>query len=323
MKRIYITGIAGFIGYHLALALKKRGDAVFGCDNFNPYYDPALKWERCRLLEEAGVEVMDCDVTQKETIAAELAKHLITDVVHLAAQAGVRHSIEHPESYVHSNLDGFVQVLEAIKSFPEIKFVYASSSSVYGLNTKIPFAESDPVELPASFYGATKRCNELIAQCYHHIHKIPCTGLRFFTVYGPWGRPDMAYYFFSKAILEGKPIPVFGEGKLMRDFTYIDDIVEGIIAAVDLGAGNEIFNLGNNAPVSILDFIHILEKHLGKKAQIDFQPMPLGDVPMTYADITKSQKMLGFQPKVSLDEGLKRFTEWYVARVGIRERSCV
>jgi UDP-glucuronate 4-epimerase len=317
MKQIYITGIAGFIGFHLALALKKRGDAVFGCDNFNAYYDPTLKKERSQLLKSAGIEVLCCDVTQKEVMAAELARHKITHVVHLAAQAGVRHSIEHPESYVHSNLDGFVQVLEAIKSFPGIAFTYASSSSVYGMNKKIPFSESDPVELPASFYGATKRCNELIAHCYHHIHNIPCTGLRFFTVYGPWGRPDMAYYFFSKAILEGNTIPVFGEGKLMRDFTYVDDIVDGVIAAIDLEAKNELFNLGNNAPVTILEFIQILEKHLGKKALIDFQPMPPGDVPMTYADISKSQKLLGFQPKMGLDEGLKRFIDWYAAKQGL------
>ncbi len=312
MKRIYITGIAGFIGFHLALALKNRGDAVFGCDNFNAYYDPALKQERSRLLQNAGIDVLACDVTEKETIAEELLRHGITHVVHLAAQAGVRHSIEHPESYVHSNLDGFVQILEAMKSNPAMKLVLRFLLLRLRPQHKNPLQRNRPVDLPASFYGATKRCNEIIASCYNHIHKICCTGLRFFTVYGPWGRPDMAYYFFSRSILDGKPIPVFGEGKLMRDFTYIDDIVDGIIAAVDLGAENEIFNLGNNAPVSILDFVHILENHLGKKALIEFKPMPAGDIPMTYADITKSQKLLGFHPKVSLEEGLKRFTEWYL-----------
>lgn len=312
MKRIFVTGIAGFIGFHLALALKKRGDVVVGCDNFNAYYDPALKKERARLLSEAGISVISFDIVDKETIEKNLKEHRITHFVHLAAQAGVRYSLKHPESYVHSNLNGFVQVLEALRSFPEIKLTYASSSSVYGLNSKIPFSETDSVDHPASFYGATKRSNELIAHSYHHIHGLSCTGLRFFTVYGPWGRPDMAYYSFSRAILENEPIPVFGEGKLMRDFTYVDDIVKGTMAAVDLGARCEIFNLGNNTPVSVLDLISMLESHLGQKAQISWQPMPAGDVPITYADIAKSKRILGFEPKTSLYVGLKHFTDWYL-----------
>lgn len=311
-KRIFITGISGFIGFHLGLALKQRGDFVFGCDNFNPYYSPLLKRKRTQLLAEAGIPVIDCDIVDRVRIETEIKNNQISHFVHLAAQAGVRHSIEYPESYVHSNLNGFVQVLEALRHFSKIKFIYASSSSVYGLNAKIPFAETDPVERPASFYGATKRCNEMIAHSYHHIHGIFCTGLRFFTVYGPWGRPDMAYYFFSKAILDGQPIPVFGEGKLLRDFTYIDDIVRGTMAAIDKGSANEIFNLGNNSPVSVLELISILESHLGKKAHLSFQPMPPGDVPITYADMTKSQQLLGFEPKTSLREGLKKFTDWYV-----------
>jgi UDP-glucuronate 4-epimerase len=311
MKRIFITGIAGFIGFHLALSLKKRGDYVIGCDNFNSYYTPELKQERARLLAESGISVISCDIIDKTRIETELKNNLITHFVHLAAQAGVRYSLKAPEAYVHSNLNGFVQILEALRHFPKIKLTYASSSSVYGLNTKIPFAESDPVENPASFYGATKRANELIAHSYHHIHGIACTGLRFFTVYGPWGRPDMAYYSFSKAILDDEPIPVFGEGKQLRDFTYIDDIVKGTVAAIDLGAQCELFNLGNNTPVSVLDLISTLEMHLGKKTKISFQPSPPGDVPITYADIAKSRKVLGFEPKTSLKEGLKHFTEWY------------
>jgi UDP-glucuronate 4-epimerase len=314
MKRIFITGIAGFIGFHLALSLKKRGDAVFGCDNFNSYYDPELKRQRAAKLLEAGISVIDCDIIEKEVLTEALQKESITHFVHLAAQAGVRYSLKNPESYVHSNLNGFVQVLEVLRHFPVIKLTYASSSSVYGLNTKIPFSESDPVDMPASFYGATKRSNELIASSYHHIHGISCTGLRFFTAYGPWGRPDMAYYSFSKAILAGEPIPVFGEGKLMRDFTYIDDIVQGVIAAVDCGADCEIFNLGNNTPVSVLELISTLESALGKTALLDFQPIPPGDIQITYADISKSQKVLGFSPKTSLKEGILRFTEWYTQR---------
>lgn len=284
---------------------------MIGCDNFNSYYDPALKQERARLLAEAGISVISCDIIDKNRIEIELKNNSISHFVHLAAQAGVRYSLKAPETYVHSNLNGFVQILEALRHFPKIKLTYASSSSVYGLNTKIPFAESDPVECPASFYGATKRSNELIAHSYHHIHGIACTGLRFFTAYGPWGRPDMAYYSFSKAILDDEPIPVFGEGKLMRDFTYIDDIVKGTIAAIDLGAPCELFNLGNNTPVSVLDLISTLEMQLGKKAKILFQSTPPGDVPITYADISKSRKVLGFEPKTSLKDGLKHFANWY------------
>ncbi len=311
MKRIFITGIAGFIGFHLALALKKRGDAVFGCDNFNAYYDPALKKERAKILSDAAIPWINCDITERRTIENELESHQITHLAHLAAQAGVRYSLTHPEAYVHSNLNGFVQILEALRTRPSVKLIYASSSSVYGLNAKIPFAENDPIEKPASFYGATKRSNELIAHSYHQMHGLCCTGLRFFTVYGPWGRPDMAYYSFTKAILEDQPISVFGEGKLKRDFTYIDDIIAGTIAAIDLGASSEIFNLGNNTPLSVLELIETLETHLNKKAKLVFQPTPPGDVPITYADIAKSGQILNFVPKTSLYDGLQRFIEWY------------
>ncbi len=312
MKRIFITGIAGFIGFHLAVALKKRGDAVFGCDNFNSYYDARLKKERENKLSELGISVIHCDITDRKQIEDAIRNNSITHVVHLAAQAGVRYSLQHPESYVHSNLSGFVQVLEALRLFPETKLIYASSSSVYGLNSKTPFSETDPVNRPASFYGSTKRAGELIAHSYHHLFGIACTGLRFFTVYGPWGRPDMAYYSFAKAILNEEPISVFGEGKLMRDFTYIDDIVEGTIAAIDLGASYEIFNLGNNCPVSVIDLISTLESLLGKKARISFEPTPPGDVLATFADIAKAKATLGFEPRTSLACGLAKFTEWYL-----------
>ena len=312
MKRIFITGIAGFIGFHLALALKKRGDTIFGCDNFNSYYDPQLKKQREAQLLDAGISVIHCDIIDKEVLKEILQKESISHFAHLAAQAGVRYSLTNPEVYVHSNLNGFVQILEVLRHFPLIKFTYASSSSVYGLNTKIPFSENDPVDRPASFYGATKRSNELIAHSYHHIYGLSCTALRFFTAYGPWGRPDMAYFLFSKAILAGEPIPVFGEGKLMRDFTYIDDIIQGIIASIDLGADCEIFNLGNNTPVSVLELISTLESALGKKAKVHFQPTPSGDIPITFADITKSQKILGFSPKTSLQKGIQHFADWYL-----------
>jgi UDP-glucuronate 4-epimerase len=310
-KNILITGAAGFIGFHTALALHQRGDCVIGCDNFNAYYDTQLKSARAAQLEALGIPIHRFDICTPDALSRLIHTHAITHVLHLAAQAGVRHSIEAPESYLHSNLNGFYHLLETLRRSPEVKLVYASSSSVYGTNPKIPFSESDPTDSPASFYGSTKKCNEVLAGTYHHLYKIPCTGLRFFTVYGPWGRPDMAYFSFTKAILEGNPIPVFGEGKLKRDYTYIDDIVKGTIAALDLGAPLEIFNLGNHHPESVLDLISALETHLGKPAQLDFQPMPLGDVPATYADISKSRRMLNFEPQVKLTEGLGHFTEWY------------
>lgn len=312
MKRIFITGIAGFIGFHLALALRKRGDHVFGCDNFNSYYDPGLKRHRASKLASQEIFISECDIVDQESILKILKEKSITHIVHLAAQAGVRYSLKHPESYVHSNLNGFVQILEAVRHFPDIKLTYASSSSVYGLNSKTPFSETDPVDRPASFYGATKRSNELIAHSYHHTHGLSCTALRYFTAYGPWGRPDMAYFSFSKAILASQPITVFGQGKLMRDFTYIDDIVQGTIAAIDLGAECEIFNLGNNSPVSVLELISTLESLLGKKAQLIFEPVPPGDVNATFADIAKSKQILGFNPKTPLKEGLRQFTDWYL-----------
>lgn len=310
-KRIFITGIAGFIGFHLALFLKERGDLVSGCDNFNSYYDPALKRARAALLKEKGIPVLESDICDSARLEEVVKRENCTHFVHLAAQAGVRYSLKHPEQYVRSNLDGFVQVIELVRKYPLMKFIYASSSSVYGLNKKTPFSEEDRCDTPANLYGATKKSNELIASSYHHLYGISVTGLRFFTVYGPWGRPDMATYSFTKAILRGEPIQVYNHGKMQRDFTYIDDIVKGTAAAIDLGAACEIFNLGNNHPEELLTLIALIEKMTNKRAKIEFLPMQPGEVLATYADITKSQKMLGFCPTTSLEEGLSRFIAWY------------
>lgn len=311
MSSIFITGIAGFIGFHLALFLKKRGDIVIGCDNFNSYYDPALKRERARVLREKGISFSETDICDATFLQKALSENKITHLVHLAAQAGVRYSITNPDPYVHTNLDGFVRVMEALRASPKIKCIYASSSSVYGLNEKIPFSEEDPTDRPANLYGATKKSNELIAHAYHHLYGIPMTGLRFFTVYGPWGRPDMAYYSFTRAILAGEPIKVYNNGKMSRDFTYIDDIIQGTVAAIDLGASCEIFNLGNNHPEDLLTLISLIETKTKKKAKIEFFPMQPGEVLTTFADISKSQKLLGYKPKTSLEVGIAQFVDWY------------
>ncbi len=309
--KIFITGIAGFIGFHLARALRRRGDDVMGCDNFNNYYDPQIKRDRVQKLKEEGISVVESDIRNAPLLEKLLLDHEITHFVHLAAQAGVRHSIKHPEVYVHSNLDGFVQVMEVVRRHSHVKFIYASSSSVYGLNTKIPFAETDTTDRPASLYGATKKSNELIAHSYHHMFGTPVTGLRFFTVYGPWGRPDMAYFSFTNAILQGRPLQIYNQGQMKRDFTYIDDIVAGIIAAIDLGAPLEIFNLGNSQPEDVLSLVRIIEKLTGKKAILEMLPVQPGEVPVTYADISKSQAQLGFSPKISLEQGMEKFLAWY------------
>ncbi len=311
MKKVFITGIAGFIGYHLAKHLAARGDHVVGCDHFNAYYDPNLKRERVNNLGD--IEVIDCDIQDRKTLEEYFAKNSITHLVHLAAQPGVRYSLTHPQPYVDSNLNGFVQILELCKAYPKTKLLFASSSSVYGLNEKRPFSESDPTDQPANLYGASKKAGELLAYSYHHLYKIPMTALRFFTVYGPWGRPDMAYYSFAKAILDGKPIPVFNNGKMERDFTFIDDIVDGILAAMDYDAPFETFNLGNNRPEKLMDMISYLENALGAKAIIDYLPMQKGEVTATWADITKSQKLLGFSPSTSLEDGINQFAKWFLS----------
>lgn len=310
-KRILITGAAGFIGFHAALSLKERGDKIVGLDNFNHYYDPMLKRDRAQELVRQGVEVLEGDICHPGLSSELIVKHGITHVVHLAAQAGVRYSLVNPQAYIKANVEGFLSVLEACREHPSIPLIYASSSSVYGTNTKIPFSAQDRTDSQASFYGVTKKTNELMANTYHHLYGLSVTGLRFFTVYGPWGRPDMAYYSFTKAIMEGKPIDVYHYGKMRRDFTYIDDIVKGIVAAVDLGAKCEIFNLGNHSPEPLSALIQIIEDALGKKAQMRHLPMQAGDVEATYADISESQRRLGFAPKVSFKEGMLRFIDWY------------
>lgn len=310
-KRVLVTGAAGFIGYHLSLALKKRGDWVVGYDNFNDYYSVELKEQRAQFLKDQGIECLKADICDLKALRETIAKHRITHIAHLAAQAGVRYSLENPQAYISSNISGFVNILEVCRENPEIKLIYASSSSVYGLNTKTPFSEKDSTDRQASLYGATKRSNELFAATYHHLFGISVTGLRFFTVYGPWGRPDMAYYTFTQAILKGETIQIFNYGKMKRDFTYIDDVVAGTIAAIDLGAKHEVFNLGNHNPVEIMECIKILEAAVGKKAKVEFLPMQKGDVEATYADIKHSEAKLGFYPRVKLEEGIPRFVAWF------------
>jgi UDP-glucuronate 4-epimerase len=310
-KKIFITGIAGFIGFHLALYLQKRGDLVTGCDNFNTYYEPSLKQARAKKLQASGIPVLDADICLAPLLSSTILSYGTTHIVHLAAQAGVRHSLQDPNSYVHSNLNGFVQMLEICKQQPGVRFIYASSASVYGKNKKVPFSETDITDLPANFYGATKKAGELIAQSYHHMFKIPVTGLRYFSVYGPWGRPDMAYFSFTRNILEGKPIQLYNHGKMKRDFTYIDDIVKGTAAAIDLESDCEIFNLGHHQPQELESMVSHLEDLLGKKAVKDYLPMQPGEVEETYADIAKSQKALNFQPAMPFQKGLQQFVDWY------------
>lgn len=310
-KRVLITGAAGFIGYHLAHHLKTRGDYVIGIDNFNSYYDPKLKESRASELKKVGVELITGDICDETQLSNLIDKHGITHIAHLAAQAGVRYSLQNPKAYVKANIEGFLSILETCRKHPSLKLTYASSSSVYGLNDKTPFAVNDRTDQQASFYGNTKKANELMAQTYHHLYKIPVTGLRFFTVYGPWGRPDMAYFSFTDAIMSGKPIDIYNNGKMLRDFTYIDDIIEGTAAAIDLESQCEIFNLGNHQPIPLLDFIQVLEDALGKKANKRFSPMQQGDVLATYAEIEESRAKLGFSPKTNIEVGIPRFVEWY------------
>lgn len=306
-KRIFITGIAGFIGFHLAKTLEQEGHFVIGCDNFNPYYDPELKKQRAAQLSH----VLNLDICERENLEKVICEHEITHIVHLAAQAGVRYSLFHPEKYYRANIEGFFNILEILRAHPHIKLLFASSSSVYGLNKNIPFSETDPTDHPANFYGATKKSNEVMAFSYHQLYDIAMIGLRFFTVYGPWGRPDMAYFSFTQAILEERPIKVFNKGNMQRDFTYIDDIVAGIVAALDCETKFEIFNLGNHQSEELLKMIRILEGLLGKKAELEMLPMPPGEMVTTFANIDKARRCLGFAPKTSLDEGLKKFIHWH------------
>ncbi|RUV93441.1 NAD-dependent epimerase/dehydratase family protein [Mesorhizobium sp. M1A.F.Ca.IN.022.07.1.1] len=315
---ILVTGAAGFIGSHVCERLLARGDAVVGVDSMNAYYDPALKAARlARLSGRHGFSFQQLDIAEPGALAANLEGTLLSGIVHLGAQAGVRYSLENPRAYIHANIAGHLEVLELCRASPEIKhLVYASSSSVYGGNTKVPFVESDRVDNPVSIYAATKKADELISSTYSHLFGLPQTGLRFFTVYGPWGRPDMAAWIFTEAMLSGKPIRVFNHGEMWRDFTYVDDVVEGVIAVLDKppAAGRErhrIYNIGNSQPVHLGRFIETLEGLLGVKAIREDLPMQPGDVEKTFADTSALERDIGFKPKVPIEEGLAKFVDWY------------
>lgn len=336
---VLVTGAAGFVGSHVAIALKKRGDGVVGLDSFNHYYDPSLKRDRQRLLEKIGVSVIEADINDKKLLQRLFDAVPFTHVMHLAAQAGVRYAMQNPGSYVHSNIAGFVNLLEICKSAnPQPSIIWASSSSVYGLNSKVPFSEKDRTDRPASLYAATKKAGEEIAHTYNHIYGLSITGLRFFTVYGPWGRPDMAYFFFTKDILRGKSITVFQspeKGSVARDFTYIDDIVQGCVSALDTakkstGSGGKktgpaqfrVFNLGNTSPVPVTKLVSILEKLLKTKAKKKVLPLPRnGDVEFTHANISLAARELGYRPTTDLETGLKKFVQWYLKYTDSKKRS--
>ncbi len=315
---ILVTGAAGFIGSAVSEALLARGETVLGVDNLNDYYDVALKDARlARLADKPDFSFRKLDIADHDAmLALALEFPAIDRIVHLAAQAGVRYSLVNPYAYVQSNVMGQVVMLELARALPALKhFVYASSSSVYGANEKTPFAVGDAVDRPSSLYAATKRADELFGHTYAHLYGIPSTGLRFFTVYGPWGRPDMAPMLFARAILAGEPIKVFNHGDMQRDFTYIDDIVNGVVRALDrpptATPPHALYNLGNHKPEKLTDFIAELEKALGRKAVMDMQPMQPGDVPTTYADIAASKHELGFNPRTPISEGIPRFIEWF------------
>ena len=329
-SKFLVTGAAGFIGFSLAKRLIERGDEVVGVDNLNDYYDVNLKKARLAQLEgRQGFRFVKMSLEDREGILHLFKEERFDKAVNLAAQAGVRYSLINPYSYIDSNIVGFINLLEGCRHNGVKHFVFASSSSVYGANTKMPFSVHDNVDHPVSLYAATKKANELMAHTYSHLYQLPCTGLRFFTVYGPWGRPDMALFLFTKAILEGKPIDVFNYGKMQRDFTYIDDIVEGVIRVADKipqpdlkwsgdrpdpGASRapyRIYNIGNNNPVELMRFIEVLEKALGKEAAKNLLPLQLGDVPATYADVDDLIRDVGFKPATSIEDGIKRFVEWY------------
>lgn len=313
-QKVLVTGAAGFIGFHVSKRLLEGGTEVVGVDNLNSYYDVGLKEGRLEILRGLeGFEFHRADLEDRGALESVFKEGRIGRVCNLAAQAGVRHSIKDPFSYQKSNLEGFLNLLEAARRHGVENFVYASSSSVYGLNQKVPFSVEDRVDHPISLYAATKRANELIAHAYSHLYGIPCTGLRYFTVYGPWGRPDMALFLFTDAVLSGRPISVYNYGRMKRDFTYIDDIVDGTLAALERSAPYDLFNLGNSNSVELLEFIGVLEQELGIEAKKEMLPMQPGDVEETSADIERSRALLGFSPKTPLREGIKRFVAWYRA----------
>lgn len=329
--KLLVTGSAGFIGYHLVKQLLHRNQDIdiIGIDNLNDYYEVNLKKNRLAALEdERHFEFLKKDISDKEALFSLFAKEKFDVVINLAAQAGVRYSLENPQAYIDSNVTGFFNILEACRKFPVKHLLYASSSSVYGGNKKIPFSTEDNVDHPVSLYAATKKSNELMAHSYSHLFGIPTTGLRFFTVYGPWGRPDMAYFSFTKNIIEGNTIKIFNNGKMKRDFTYIDDIVEGIARLIDnppttdpdwteengsssSWAPYKIYNIGNNHPIELMRFVNILEEKIGKEAAKEFHAMQPGDVIQTYADVSDLEKKIGFKPTTSLEEGLGQFVDWY------------
>lgn len=312
MKTYLVTGAAGFIGFHVSRALLERGDRVLGLDNLNDYYDVSLKEARLRLLQDnEHFTFYKEDLANREALTQIFGKNRIQVVCNMAAQAGVRYSLVNPFAYQSSNLEGFLNIIHLSQEHQVENFVYASSSSVYGNNKKVPFSVQDRVDNPISLYAATKKANELVAHTYSHLYSLPCSGLRFFTVYGPWGRPDMALFIFTKAITENQPIEVYNFGKMRRDFTYIDDIVQGVLASMDRPVPYAIYNLGNSRAVDLLYFIECIEKELGKKAEKKMLPMQPGDVVETYADISESERDLGFQPTTRIEEGIASFISWY------------
>tara|TARA_B110000003_G_scaffold129903_1_gene131927 strand:- start:17098 stop:18099 length:1002 start_codon:yes stop_codon:yes gene_type:complete len=326
--KILVTGAAGFIGFHLTIALLERDDEVIGVDNLNNYYDPTLKQLRldeiAKHSKSSNFEFIKADIANRELMEELFTNHNFDVVVNLAAQAGVRYSLENPHAYVDSNLVGFINILEGCRSSKVKHLVFASSSSVYGMNLKQPFSIQDHVDYPISLYAATKKSNELMAHAYSHLYSIPTTGLRFFTVYGPYGRPDMAYYKFTKAILNGESIDVYNNGEMKRDFTYIDDIVEGVMRVVDsvpmpqvnsessIMPPYKLYNIGNNSPVMLFDFIAAIEKSCNKKAKKNLLPMQPGDVHTTFADIDDLVNEIGFKPSTSIASGIEKFVKWYV-----------
>ena len=338
--KVLVTGAAGFIGMHVAQRLLERGDEVVGVDNLNAYYDVALKQARLDLLaQHSGFRFVRLDIADTDAVGKLFHREGFQRVVHLAAQAGVRYSLDNPQVYVQSNLVGFVNVLEGCRYGTVEHLVYASSSSIYGGNKKMPFSEHDNVDHPISLYAATKRSNELMAHTYSHLFGLPTTGLRFFTVYGPWGRPDMSYFKFTKAILEGRPIEVFNHGKMQRDLTYVDDIVEGVVRVLDRppraqpdfdamhpdpassSAPFRIYNIGSHRPVDLMTFINVLERALGREAEKELLPLQDGDVVATYAQTEALQAAIGFVPVTSITEGIGRFVDWYRSyyRVGLKK----
>ncbi|MEZ5844809.1 MAG: NAD-dependent epimerase [Hyphomicrobiaceae bacterium] len=339
--KVLVTGAAGFIGFHTAKRLIARGDEVVGYDVVNAYYDPLLKERRLELLQEAGsqqggtFDFVRADLVDQAAVRATFETHRFDRVIHLAAQAGVRHSLTHPHDYVASNVTGFLNVIEACRHAGTPHLTYASTSSIYGASTAMPFSESEGVDHPVQLYAATKRANELMAHAYSHLFGLPTTGLRFFTVYGPWGRPDMALFLFTKAILAGEPIKLFNSGRHTRDFTYVEDIVEGVIRASDAiarpdrawhsdepdpatsSAPFRIYNIGNSNPVQLLDYVEALEAALGLKATREMLPLQPGDVPDTFADVSRLKADMGYKPSTSVEVGVARFVEWYRSYYGI------